>query len=352
MKIGILTQHFLRNYGGIIQNYALQQVLQRLGHEPLTMEHDTCFTRWRWLLRYVKALIKGDPKPEPLYRGHVGHRPFIDFICGHIRSVGVQHFTSATHRQYGCEAYVVGSDQVWRPAFNLGERLGNMFLDFVPDGIRKVAYAASFGVDNWEFTPEQTEQCRHLAARFDAVSVREASGIALCRDHLGVTATQVLDPTLLLRKEDYMQVCRDIPQEKPFLLVYVLVMTDQLKAAVEKAQQQTGLPVKYIFAGDAMQPTDTMEGWLAAFRDAASVVTDSFHGTVFSIIFHKPFNVLVNKEGGVARLQSLLQMVGLEQRLGLADDFANNDIDWQQVEQRLDEQRQPSIQFLTESLKK
>lgn len=350
MKIGILTQHFLRNYGGIIQNYALQQVLLRLGHEPLTMEHDTCFTRWRWLLRYVKALIKGGLKPEPLYRGHVGHRPFIDFICGHIRNVGVQHFTSATHSQYGCEAYVVGSDQVWRPAFNLGERLGNMFLDFVPDGIRKVAYAASFGVDNWEFTPEQTEQCRQLATRFDAVSVREASGIALCRDHLGVTATQVLDPTLLLRKEDYMQVCRDIPQEKPLLLVYVLVMTDELKAAVEKAQQQTGLPVKYIFAGNAMQPTDTMEGWLAAFRDAASVVTDSFHGTVFSIIFHKPFNVLVNKEGGASRLHSLLDMVELRGRLMEGDSLNMNDIDWAAIDEKLEAQRAPSIKFLKESL--
>lgn len=350
MKIGILTQHFLRNYGGIIQNYALQQVLLRLGHEPLTMEHDTCFTRWRWLLRYVKALAKGGQKPEPLYRGHIGHRPFIDFIHENIRSVGVHRFSPATHNTNGCEAYVVGSDQVWRPAFNLGERLGNMFLDFVPDGIRKVAYAASFGVDTWEFSPEQTEHCRQLAARFDAVSVREASGIALCRQHLGIEATQVLDPTLLLHKEDYEKVCRNVPKENPFLLVYVLVMTDELQAAVEKAKRQTGLPVKYIFAGDAMQPDDTMEGWLAAFRDAAFVVTDSFHGTVFSLIFQKPFNVLVNKGGGASRLHSLLDMVGLSKRLLEGGDLNMNEIDWATVNEKIEAQREPSMKFLKESL--
>lgn len=350
MRIGILTQHFLRNYGGIIQNYALQQVLLHLGHEPLTMEHDTCFTRWRWLLRYAKVLAKGGQKPEPLYRGHIGHRPFIDFICGHIHCVGIHRFSPATHRQYGCKAYIVGSDQVWRPAFNFGERLYNMFLDFVPNGIRKVAYAASFGVDSWEFTPEQTAHCRTLAQRFNAVSVREDSGIPLCREHLGVNSVQVLDPTLLLHKDDYMEVCRNVPQKNPFLLVYVLVMTNELKTAIENAKCQTGLPVKYIFAGNAMQPTDTMEGWLAAFRDAASVLTDSFHGTVFSIIFHKPFNVLVNQGGGVARLQSLLQMVELEERLGLGCDFIDTDINWTKVERRLDEQRQSSIDFLRQAL--
>lgn len=350
MKIGILTQQFQRNYGGIIQNYALQQVLLRLGHEPLTMEHDTSFTRWQWLQLFVKTIVRYRQRIEWLYRGHVGHHPFIDFICSHIRSVGVQHFSTATHSQYGCEAYIVGSDQVWRPAFNLGERLGNMFLDFVPDGICKVAYAASFGVDYWEFSPEQTEQCRRLANRFNAVSVRETSGITLCRDHLGVNAVHVLDPTLLLHKDDYMQVCHNIPLEKPFLLVYVLVMTDELKAAVEKVQRQTNLPVKYIFAGDAMWPTDSMEGWLAAYRDAACVVTDSFHGTVFSIIFHKPFNVLVNKGGGVARLQSLLYMVGLRDCLMEGDEPNFNNVDWDSVDKKIEAQRASSIKFLKESL--
>lgn len=92
---------------------------------------------------------------------------------------------------------------MWRPAFNLGPRLGNMFLDFADDKVKKFSYAASFGCKEWEYTKEQEKTCSKLARRFDAISVREASAVDLCKNHFGVDASLVLDPTLLLNKEDY-----------------------------------------------------------------------------------------------------------------------------------------------------
>ena len=118
MKIGILTQHFLLNYGGIIQNFALQQVLMKLGHDPLTFEHDTCYSRTRWFLRTIKHILRTrsfrNLPVYPIYNGRIGNKNFIKFVLKNIKSVPVKDFTPFLTTQYGIDAYVVGSDQVWR----------------------------------------------------------------------------------------------------------------------------------------------------------------------------------------------------------------------------------------------
>ena len=121
------------------------------------------------------------------------------------------------------DAYVVGSDQCWRPRYNAF--LSSMFLDFVKgEKTKRIAYAASFGTDQWEFTQEMTSICVPLAQKFDFVSVREDSGLKLCKEHLGVNAVHVLDPTLLLTKEDYTHLIKaeNEPQSKGTLFNYIL----------------------------------------------------------------------------------------------------------------------------------
>lgn len=353
MRVGIVTQHFLRNYGGIVQNYALQQVLTKLGHEPITFEHDTCYTRFRWLLRSARQILKDKSfkaLPEYPYKGRVGHHRFIDFIIKNINSVAIHHFSAAIHKKYRCGAYITGSDQVWRPAFNLGNRIYNMYLDFVPDSVNKIAYAASLGVSEWEYTDVQTQRCRLLANRFTAVSVREASGIYLCKNYLGVDVVQVLDPTLLLSRCDYEKVCRDVPERNPFIFVYVLEMSDDLQRVVDYIAEKKHLSVKIVYAGNGIKETDSIEEWFAGFRDAEYVVTDSFHGMVFSLIFNKEFNVVMNHGGGTSRYESLLRLVGLENRIVTGTDIFSNDIDWDTVNKKIDELRKPSINFIKEAL--
>lgn len=356
MKIGILTQHFLLNYGGIIQNFALQQVLLKLGHEPLTFEHDTCYSRTRWLLRTAKQILKtrslkGLPV-YPVYQGRVGNKNFIKFVLKNIRSVTVKDFTPAFTQKYGLDAYVVGSDQVWRPAFNLGPRLGNMFLDFAGDGVKKISYAASFGCKEWEYTEEQERKCGVLAKRFDAISVREASGVELCKEHFGVKATLVLDPTLLLNKEDYAKVCDDVPKKQKHIFVYSLVVGEEVLTVAKKLSEATMLPIVVKQAGDKVKKEDTIEDWFAEFRDADYVVTDSFHGMVFSIIFNKPFSIVMNPSGGNDRYLSLLSQLGLMARI-VSDDLqpVYSGIDWSDVNHRLTELRKASIDFLKTNLK-
>lgn len=354
MRVGILTQHFYRNYGGILQNWALQQVMLKLGHEPLTFEHDTCYSRKRWLMRIARHLVcKRTLKniPEYPYKGRIGHKPFIDFITNHINSETVHVFSTNIEKKYCIDAFIVGSDQVWRPAFNLG-RLYNMYLDFVSDSTKKIAYAASFGVSNWEYSNVQTEKCKELVHRFNAISVREDSGIILCRDYLGIDAQLVLDPTLLLDRNDYERLINGIPKRGKYVFVYALHLNDNIINISNQKAKELKTAVKTILSGKMMRKEDNLENWIASFRDASYVVTDSFHGMVFSIIFNKPFLIIKNESGGTARYYSLLKQLELEDRIVEDINFLpTRTINWEIVNEKRMCLKESSCNFLKTALR-
>ena len=154
----------------------------------------------------------------------------------------------------------------------------------------------------------------------------------LCNKHLDVEAVQVIDPTLLLDKADYEQLCADIPVEStPFTAVYVLDKSLPKMQLIQKLASEIGLPTKIFSAHHGM--TLSIEEWLAMFRDARYLITDSFHGTAFSIIFNKPFVAIGNENRGMTRFNSLLSLFGLKERLYVSDkecDTSTN-IDWEAV---------------------
>jgi hypothetical protein len=358
MKIGIVTQALLGNYGGVLQNYALQKTLRDMGHEPMTIDYALVNSPYR-LFRYrCKALIKNLLGGKVLWPSRRRSRSaeFESFVDKHIVVTHtVERYTPDLIERYSMQAVVVGSDQVWRPKYN--RYLEDMYLRFASQAkVKRVAYAASFGVEAWEYNGRQTRECGALVAAFDAVSVREASGVGLCRDHLSYgDAVEVLDPTLLLRGDDYAQLCADVaPAPKPFIAVYMLGrMTDERRALLDALKAKTGLEARF-FTSYSDRPL-TIEEWLATFRDAAFVLTDSFHGTVFSILNHKPFVTLVHRGRGRSRLDSLLGRLGLTERL--ADDAAQVDVeavlatpDYEAVEALLDKAREASKSFLIDSL--
>lgn len=352
MKIAIVTQPLKGNYGGFLQNFALQQVLKKLGHKVVTIDyipHD--YTIVRFILSSIKTILFSiTPRrrkfiPYTFKRTHL----FDGFVRKNINvTEQCSKYKRSMLDKYGIQAVITGSDQVWRPMYN--DNLGAMFLDFVPSGkMKKVAYAASFGVDNWEYTPEETELCKKLAQEFDVVTVREASGVDLCKKHLTVQATEVLDPTLLLNKEDYENVCSDVACIKsPFLASYVLDLTLEKKQYIEKIAEDLNLPLKLY--GIAENAELSIEEWIAMFRDAAFVVTDSFHGSVFSIIFNKPFISIGNENRGLSRFQSILDKFGLlsclTTDLQTVDLNAIMAIDWLAVNTKRKALQDYSIQFL------
>ncbi len=359
MRVGIVTQPLEMNYGGILQNWALQQALKGLGHDPITIDAYERYSTPHYLyncMRTLWARMKGQKWKMPKrYHGSLRKPMTGEFVEQHIAKTHVMwHYKRSVVRRYRLDAMVVGSDQVWRAKYN-GDHIEDMYLKFVEGlPLRRVAYAASFGVDKWEYTPEQTEACARLAKQMDAISVREASGIALCRDNLGVEACCVLDPTLLCDARDYEALIGDEALQadpEPYLAVYCLDVTPAKKVFFEQLAEERGLTVRYFSGGWFAEVT--VHQWLLMLRQASMVVTDSFHGTVFSILFGKEFFTLANPSRGNTRISGLLGLLDLEDRL-LSDtkpvEPADSSIDWQDVRARLDEQRRVSLDFLAQSL--
>ncbi len=234
--------------------------------------------------------------------------------------------------------------------------------------MKRIAYAASFGVDEWEFSEEETKTCRDLLQKFDAISVRENSAVLLCDKYLNrADAVHVLDPTMLLDKEDYIRLVEkeNEPKSPGTLFCYILDEDEKKNEIIDTIARQisavpfTQMPkchisyenLKYRLE-DCVYPTVT--AWLRAFMDAEMVVTDSFHGCVFSIIFNKPFIVYGNKVRGMARFHSLLSIFGLENRLATNSEDAlkiiNDSIDWHQVNSKKEEWQEKSLNFLKNNL--
>lgn len=340
MKIGIITQPLHSNYGGFLQNYALQQVLKGMGHEVWTIDYGK-FTWINWLDNAWRVLAHK-------MLGHKAHfaitPPEKDKIEAPLRRFAEKNiqltvprckrFNKKVIRKYGFDALIVGSDQVWRPMYNC--YIEDCFLSFVSQmNLKRVAYAASFGTDKWEFTQQQTEQCAVLAKKFDGISVREKSGITLCNQYLGVNAIQVLDPTLLMKFQDYINLCSHISKREPFVFAYILDENEEKLKSIADFAERRGLPYFIKGAGNTVSDNDTIELWLSCFRDAAFVVTDSFHGTAFSIIFNKDFYVFGNEKRGNSRFDSLLETFNLKDRM-VNNALPKNieSVDWEDVNKK------------------
>lgn len=381
MKIGILTQPLHANYGGLLQNYALQQTLIHAGHEVETIDwgapKSLRVRLYRLKMQFIATWL---PEKYPVVKYQPSKKELSiiwqntnHFIRTYIKHTAPLHSfkefkTHADNGQYG--AYVVGSDQCWRPCYN--SFLTSMFLDFtVGQNVKRLSYAASFGTDKWEFTPEQTAVCLPLAQRFDLVTVREDSGVKLCKEHLGVDAIHVLDPTMLLTKEDYISLieAENEPQATGTLFNYILDPDVKKTAFIEKVSQAKGLKSFQVLPKcqaenrtrkdvktcikDCIFPSVT--AWLRAFMDAEMTIVDSFHGMVFSIIFNKPFWVIGNAHRGMSRFTSLLKVFHLEDRLLDVNylekvDFSKP-IEWGSVIAILEEKRNECKTLLLNNLK-
>ena len=384
MKIGILTQPLHNNYGGLLQNYALQQVLIQAGHEVETLDQQSRRVGWlhaklyRLKLRLLHIVFpRKYEKPHyvptktemAIIRRNTSH--FIETYINRSSSIYTKDdfMSVAKSRQY--DAFVVGSDQCWRPCYN--QFLSSMFLDFVKDKqVKRIAYAASFGTDQWELTPEQTTIAAPLAQKFDLVTVREDSGIGLCKDNLSVEAFHVLDPTMLLTKEDYIRLIEQEKEPKSAgnLFNYILDPDAKKSAFILKVAEIRGLKSFQVLPKcqtevrtkedvkkhieDCVYPGVT--AWLRAFIDAEMTIVDSFHGMVFSIIFNKSFWVIGNADRGMARFTSLLKLFHLEDRLldanRLKDVDIDRPIDWTSVNAILEQNRNECINLLLTELSK
>lgn len=368
MKTAILTQPLRTNYGGILQNYALQQTLKSMGHEVYTLDKAVTdhASLWKILKRAGRIVFGKMPASYLFYEKK--YKQDYSVFTQHTRAfvnrlINLYLYTDLREdmKSNSFDAYVVGSDQVWRRGYGDME---DVFLGFTRGWeVKRVAYAASFGVDKWEYTQEETEICAAFAKQFDAVSMREASGVSLCKDYLGVSAVHVLDPSMLLTKEQYIDLV-DMNVTTPpegQLFVHVLDKTPEKKGIIKGLANKYKLKPftcnqevseSYIEIPIERRIQPPVEQWLRSFLDAEYVVTDSFHATVFSILFNKRFLVLGNPERGLTRIQSLLEKFGLEDCLITdAESLCFPDPDYADINNRIEHYRKESLSFLINSLR-
>ena len=359
MKIGIVTQPLYANYGGILQNYALQQILKDLGHHPVTIDYMPSLSFKRYLLYVGKCflLFLSPTKRHPIkpYK-HFLERPInIDaFVRNNISlTKTIPKYSKRLLRKNGIEAIIVGSDQVWRYSYN-SHYLEDMYLAFA-EGFNcvKIAFSASFGKEDWDYPADRAAVVRKLIKQFKTVSVRETSGIRLCKEYLATPAVFTLDPTLLLPASVYESLCKSQQSRtEPYLAACILDLDQEKKGFIEAFAASNGWIVKSMTVTDAGCP---VEEWLTTIKDSEYVITDSYHGSLFSILFKKQFMTFVNEGRGADRFVSLFSHLGIEDRMlrSLSDNLSTKaPIDYDKVEPLLNSLRESSISFLIEALKR
>lgn len=331
MKIGILNLALDNNYGGNLQRFALINFLQKLGHQAKHIQikgYD--FLPWykvpyvyskRLLLKFVFHKIShvrqenfSNKEQKNLWKII---EPFYERYIPHTEVVENKEQLKMVSDLENFDAVVVGSDQVWRSSMTRCFGLSSYMLDFVSkDETKKIAYAVSLGVDYPELSTKQAKCLNVFYSRLNAVSVREFSALKLFGQYGWIRphADVCVDPTLLLDAEDYNLVVdnanvNDYTTGKIF--AYLLDVTPEKENRIKAESNVKKCAVYCMGLHDALT---SIEQWLNNIRNAKMVVTDSFHGVVFSIIYDKPFLFLGNQRRGNARLVSLLMMLDIDPR--------------------------------------
>jgi polysaccharide pyruvyl transferase WcaK-like protein len=363
MKIGILTYHYSNNYGALLQTFALSRVLRELGHSAIIIN------------RYPD--LNSDNSPVKKIKSKINQiiqnqftRSFSNFRKNHISlSISVTNLEDLEELARNFDAVIVGSDQVWRLEYTKGLGLNN-FLDFVPANVKKIAYAASFGKDTFDGDTQTIQEVKLLLDRFNAISVREKSGVELCNGLFNVPADELIDPTMLLNVKDYDAFTNKnkLKLTGKFVTRYLLDPTSQKTNIVDSFAQKYGYNVLNIYRasnrnfsprnfdfnlGKYFYPS--FSKWLTGIKYSDFVITDSFHGAVFSILFNKQFVCIANENRGLTRMTNLLNKFGLTDRLiKNTDDFGKldllNDIDYTAINAILSSEREKSFSFLEKSL--
>jgi len=358
-KIGVLTHPLIDNYGGILQCVALCALLKSYGCNVTVIQKLPFYPVWKrfvfWMLASMPGQnIKGLRLRE---RKKKKHDAFIRENINFTAAARTKEELRAVVDRYDFDTVIVGSDQVWRYSYINDGFYKSYFLDFLDfKKTKALAYAASFGKEFWE-GPEHDKETGSLLKPFYSISVREPSGIEICRKIFNRDdARHVLDPTLLMPKEFYLGLIgKNRKSSRAGLVTYILDETpikQQISSAV--TQKLVLSDTTHLLGFGSSADIYSIPEWLELLSCADFVVTDSYHGMLFSIIFEKPFIVTGNAERGTERLHAVLGPLNLDERLvtSAQDVEALNlhEIDYSVINSKLASLRSRSIDFLLDSI--
>lgn len=363
-KIGILTYHTGFNYGASLQAYALLSVIKKMGYDCEIINFETeQFVASREMFSHKPQRLKEVIKVVsrlPYYNTLIKRQEMFEKYTCNCLDISPLYRTEVeviNHaKDYDC--IVCGSDQIWNLSASAGPAANMLFYLNFPKHQKRVAYAASFG--KWiNEAPLYEKELLPWLKLFDAISVREKSGVEFVKS-LNLSCTLTLDPTILLDKEEYERICTERLIKEKYILLFSWSCTKDVIKAAKKVSEDLNLPVynivpppRAISLGIKRKLDVGPKEFLSMIKYADFVVTNSFHGTAFSITFEKPYVSVVDNGHPDPRMKSLLDQLGLSDHLvGLSklDTNALMDTDYTRVKSKKVELRKESIGFLEKAL--
>lgn len=362
MRIGLLTLPLHANIGGVLQNYALINLLQQQKHDVCTIDYRIykheiykaklfCLIKKLGLKWIIPHLTKYSPKFVLLYN----IRMFIDKNIPHTKFLVSTKELQKISNTF--DTIIVGSDQVWRKIFIINS-IDIFYLGFIQNNTTKrLSYAASIGTEISEYSDDEIKHINMLIEKFSAISVREESAINLIKNTFKWNCpapSLVLDPTLLLDQNEYINLINKTcvrKREKPYLFYYLLDNNGSKLKITEKIGSYLQLEIFTSYNNKNITPS--IEQWLSDILNANFVITDSYHGVIFSIIFKKQFAIILNKERGASRFKSLIKTFSLENRI-IDENNINllfkTSIDYDKIYKILTKEKELSLSFLINNI--
>lgn len=367
MKVEIITLHRITNFGSMLQTYATQTAIEKLGHKAEVLDFvpkGMSFKRANWPKNDV-PIWKKLFKLLPLFAVNLmEYNDVSRFLRKYI------HITPKCYHCYQeimadipvADAYISGSDQVWNTQNNNPpEDLKAYYLGFVPEGKKRIAYAGSFGKNT--FTDEEERIIKEFVAKYDYISVREDDGLKILQRFGFDNGVHVVDPTLLLRGEEWRQFASEKKAPKPgYVFVYNLNRNGLIKEVAKAVAKEKGLRIINFadtfdfIKGAKNRFGNTAEDFVNHIANADYVVTDSFHGTAFSLNLNRQL-IVVKAPRYNSRIESVLRVAGLIDTRLVGDveeglKAASTMIDYNDVNPRIEAERKKSYEYLKNALNK
>ncbi len=346
---GIVGWWFASNYGSSLTYYALAKILEGSGRKPIFI-HVPKLDGTSW-----------DKDAQQT----------IDFIGKRFRIAKYRDMMHIHEVNNFCDSFMLGSDQMWTPLAT--QLVGyTFFLDFADLDKKKIAFSTSFGQDKFIADEKVCQTASDYLKRFDAISVREYTGVDICKETFGIEAEQIIDPVFLCTKRDYDELIKDVSIQLPkkYLLSYILDPTEEKEKAVEAIAEKEDLEVLSVFSMRDYEknaakwsvgknvPKPSTEEFLYYVKNCSYMVTDSHHGACMGIIYERPYVAITNASRGVTRFETVAKALGLENRVlyspndAIENSQIHNPIDYESVNERIKREANRAKRWLDNAFEK
>jgi len=355
VKIGIITLHHAHNYGAVLQSYALMMFLRNNNCDAKIINYKNAFIKdvnenitpfclQKGARKIIKSML--------CYNIRINkYRIFDDFIKNEL-ILNADTICNSSQIKGGYDLFITGSDQIWNSNCTKFDK--TYFLDFVKEKRKKYSYAASFGFD--EIPGEYIKEYKALLLDFDKISVRESQGAIIIKNLTGIDVPVVLDPTFLLTSMQWKKLARKASYTKKYIFMYLVNETPYIIEFAKKLSMEKGIEILFLSDSIFKQSGITYirsvhpYEWLCLLKNAEYVVTNSFHGIAFSIIFQKELFIGFPPPSSkvISRLWNIINIFDLQARLISVEniDKIDNLLDYAKINEILEKERAKSIEYL------